>query len=325
MPGPDPAVAAIRSAVRRSIEDVPASSRVLVAVSGGPDSLALAAATSFVAPRAGLAASAVVVDHGVQAASAAVAAEAALACQGLGLDAEVREVVVAVDGPGPEGAARDARYAALAAAADAAAASAVLLGHTRDDQAEQVLLGLVRGSGARSLAGMPGRRGVFRRPFLGIDRAMTLAACRTLGLSPWADPANEDPSLTRSRVRHRVLPVLEAELGPGVARALARTADQLRDDAEVLDALAAELLGLAGGPGGDVGVDVLASAPPAVRTRALRSWLVANGAPPGALTREHVLRCDALVVDWHGQGPAYLPGRVVVRRRCGTLSLARSA
>lgn len=316
-------MAAVRTAVRRSVTDLPAGARVLVACSGGADSLALAAATAFWAPRLGLVASAVVVDHGLRPDSAAVAARAAGACEELGLPGSVVAVRVEAAGQGPEAAARDARHRALAEAAAAADAVAVLLGHTRDDQAEQVLLGLARGSGARSLSGMPPRRELLRRPLLGVPRETTRAACDASGLRPWEDPANSDPAFARSRVRHRVLPVLEAELGPGVAAALARTAEQLRQDADALDALAAELLARASAPDGSLDAEVLAAAPSALRSRVLRAWLVGGGSPAGTLGREHVVRCEALLVDWHGQGPVHLPGHVVVRRRCGTLSLSR--
>lgn len=332
MTGPDPAVAAVRSAVRSACADVPAGALVLVACSGGADSLALAAAAGWLAApggrgRARWRAGAVVVDHGLQAGSAQVADAAGAACTSLGLDPVV---VVAVDAAGgrggPEAAARDARLAALDEAAGSLGAAAVLLGHTLDDQAEQVLLGLARGSGARSLAGMPARRGALRRPLLGLPRTTTRAACAALGLRPWEDPTNADPAFTRSRVRSRVLPALEAELGPGVAGALARTADQLREDAEVLEELAARLLDRsrpAGGATGD-GLDaaVLVAAPAALRRRALRAAAVDAGAPAGELTREHVLALDALVVAWRGQGPVPLPGRVGALRTCGRLRFA---
>ena len=211
---------------------------MLAACSGGPDSLALAAALAFVAPRAGLRAGAVTVDHGLQEGSADRAAAVAAVLGGLGLD-PVRAVAVTVDGGGgPEAAARTARYAALEAAAADLGATAVLLGHTLDDQAETVLLGLARGSGARSLAGMPPRRGIFLRPLLGLRRQVTTGACAALDLAPWADPHNADRRFARVRVRLDALPALEAALGPGVAEALARTADQLRDDAEVLEQIA---------------------------------------------------------------------------------------
>src|SRR5690625_3561874 len=182
MTGPHPAVAAVRNAVRAELADLPAGSTVLVACSGGPDSLALAAGTGFVAPRMGLTAGAVVVDHGLQPGSAEVAARAAEQCRSLGLDPVHVVTLDLADqvGPGPEAVARDARHAALTTQAEAVGAAAVLLGHTRDDQAETVLLRLARGSGARSLAGIPARRGLLRRPLLGLGRAQTEAVCAAL-------------------------------------------------------------------------------------------------------------------------------------------------
>ncbi len=119
-------------------------------------------------------------------------------------------------------------------------AAAVMLGHTMDDQAETVLLGLARGSGARSLAGMQDASGRYLRPLLGLRRWQTGAACSALGLEPWADPQNCDPAYARTRVRQQVLPMMEELLGPGITEALARTADRLRADADALDALADE-------------------------------------------------------------------------------------
>ncbi|WP_425955974.1 tRNA lysidine(34) synthetase TilS [Xylanimonas sp. McL0601] len=265
----DPDVAAVRSAVRRELALLaPApGDLVLVACSGGADSLALADALAHEARRVGrsvrsrgfsVRAGAVVVDHGLQAGSDDVAAAAAAQCRALGLDpVVVRRVSVARAGGGLEGAARAARYAALDEVGASSGAVAVLLGHTMDDQAEQVLLGLARGSGARSLGGIPPVRGRYRRPLLGLRRTQTRAACAAQGLQWWDDPTNElsdrDEDLDgrgsarsaeplRTRVRHEVLPVLEEVLGPGVVESLARSAAQLRADAEVLDALADDLL-----------------------------------------------------------------------------------
>ncbi|KQT02159.1 tRNA lysidine(34) synthetase TilS [Cellulomonas sp. Leaf395] len=325
MNAPAREVAAVRSAVTATVADLPADALVLVACSGGPDSLALAAGAAFVAQRSTRTgtpwrAHAVVVDHGLQEGSAQVADDAATVCRGLGLPAVV--VAVEVDGRG-ESAARDARYAALDQVADELGAAVVLLGHTLDDQAETVLLGLARGSGARALSGMPAIRGRFRRPLLGLRRADTLAACAALHLRPWHDPTNDgshaDASL-RSRVRDDALPTLERVLGPGVAEALARSAAQLRDDADLLDALAEDLLAAARTADG-LDVDTLHTAPPALRSRALRSAAIAAGCPAGSLRRTHVLAVDALVTDWHGQGPVALPGGVAAVRACGRLAL----
>ncbi|WP_203984465.1 tRNA lysidine(34) synthetase TilS [Sphaerisporangium rufum] len=236
--GPHPAVAEIRRALRLALADLPPGGLVLAACSGGSDSLALAACLGFVAPRLGLRAGLLTVDHGLQEGSAARAREVAALAASFGLSpAEALTVTVGRAG-GPEAAARDARYAALGAAAGRLGAVAVLLGHTRDDQAETVLLRLARGSGTRSLAGMPAAAGVYRRPLLGAGRESTRAACAALGLRPWEDPHNADRAFTRVRVRRDVLPALQRALGPGVTEALARTAALCRDDADALDAWA---------------------------------------------------------------------------------------
>jgi tRNA(Ile)-lysidine synthetase-like protein len=321
MTGPPPPIAITRVAVRRCLSDLPAGGLVLVACSGGTDSLGLAAAAAFVAPRLRLRCGAVVVDHGWRPESAAVASTAAVVCVGIGLD-PVRVVEVAPEdepggglgdapGAGPEAAARAARYAALDAAAEQTGALAVLLGHTRDDQAETVLLGLARGAGARSLAGMPARRGRYRRPFLDLPRATVGAAVEAAGLRPWQDPANLDPAFARSRVRS-AMRTLEDALGPGVDAALARTAGQLREDADALDALAADLLERArlAEEVRAVCLDVapLAAAAPALRARALLVAAGEAGSPAGALSRRHALAMGALVTAWRGQGAVHLPG-----------------
>ena len=315
-----PPVAAVRGAVRASLADRAPGDLVLVACSGGQDSLALAAALAFVAPRAGLRAGAVTVDHGLQEGSADHAASVALTLRGLGLD-PVRTATVAVAGPGGlEAAARAARYAALEEAAADVGAAAVLLGHTLDDQAETVLLGLARGSGPRSLAGMRPRRGLFVRPLLGVRRSVTAAACAALGLPAWSDPHNADRRFARVRVRLDALPALEAALGPGVAEALARTAGQLRDDADVLEKIAAAERKPDDPPMSAVS---LAGLPGAVRTRVLRSAALDAGCPAGALTAAHVARIEELVTDWHGQRGVDLPGGVRAARRSGRVLFER--
>jgi tRNA(Ile)-lysidine synthase len=314
--GLSPAVAQVRQAVRAGLTGFPPGDLVLAACSGGPDSLALAAALAFTARRAGLRAGAVTVDHGLQDGSATRAESVASGLRELGLD-PVQVRTVTVDGPGgPEAAARTARYGALEKAAADLGATAVLLGHTLDDQAETVLLGLARGSGARSLAGMPPRRGVFRRPLLGVRREITAAACAADGLTPWADPHNADRRFARVRVRLDALPALEAALGPGVAEALARTAGQLRDDAEVLEKIADAERSRAPS---QLSAQSLAGLPGGVRTRVLRSAALAAGCPAGALTAAHVTRIAELVTDWHGQRWVDLPGGVRAARRAGQI------
>ncbi|HEX2821706.1 MAG TPA: tRNA lysidine(34) synthetase TilS, partial [Streptosporangiaceae bacterium] len=312
-------------------------------------------AAAFVAPRLRLRAGGVTVDHGLQPGSAERAAAVAARLAQLGLD-PVRSIAVTVApvpaeadlasaagagpaapagaGPaapawaGPEAAARVARYRALDAAASDYRAAVVLLGHTLDDQAETVLLGLARGSGGRSLAGMPARRGPYRRPLLAVRRAATCAACAELGLEPWQDPHNRDFSYTRARVRHQVLPALETALGPGVAEALARTASQLRADAECLDDLAfaesGQLRGACSDPAG-LAAGWLAELPAAIRTRVLRDAAIMAGCPHGALTARHIGRIDALVTGWRGQRWVDLPGGVRARRHAGKVWFTSSA
>lgn len=309
MPSLSPAVADVRRAVRAAL---PAEGLVLVALSGGPDSLALFAATVFEAPgRTG----AVIVDHALQEGSDAVAARAAQQADALGsVLTRVVRVTVPDDASGPEAAARAARYDALSSVAREVGAAAVLLGHTLDDQAETVLLGLARGSGPGSLQGMPPAAGIYRRPLLGIRRSTTVRACADAGLEPWDDPHNADPAYTRVRVRRTVLPVLETELGPGVAEALARTAEQLREDedafATMIDEVAEELAehidaGIA------VPVAALAANPAALRQRIIR--FVVRSEFGVALSRTHTLEISRLVTDWSGQGPIDVPGVVVTR------------
>ncbi|MDT0460278.1 tRNA lysidine(34) synthetase TilS [Streptomyces sp. DSM 41527] len=346
--GPHPAVAAIRLAVRRVLHDVlthhcaqdrPEPPLVLVACSGGADSMALASALAFEAPKLGVRAGGVTIDHGLQEGSDLRAAEVALRLRGLRLD-PVEVVAVDVEAPnrvahgtayrggggrgagGPEAAARDARYAALDATAERHGATAVLLGHTRDDQAETVLLGLARGSGTRSLSGMAatsGRDGRYRRPFLDVDRQTARKACLIQSLPVWDDPHNTDPAYTRSRLRHEGLPALEKALGKGVVEALARTAQLSRDDADALDAWAADAEGTVLDDTGTLDIAALFALPPAVRRRVLRRAVIAAGAPAGSLFARHIEEVDRLITAWRGQGAINLPGRVGVRRQGGRL------
>ena len=287
---------------------------LVVACSGGADSLALAFAVDYVATRRGLSHGAVVIDHGLQDDSAEVASRVRDQLAALGYEA-VSVIAVDVDrstAVGPEAAARQARYRALDTEARARAAT-VWLGHTLDDQAETVLLGLARGSGSRSLAGMVPRAGHLVRPFLQIRRTTTEQVCAELGLEPWQDPHNSDRRFARVRVREIVLPMLEAELGPGVAEALSRTAELVRDDSEFLDRLAAQTSRSAEGLGGTDTLDcaALESQPPALRRRIIRLWLLAHGL--GDLSLRHISAVDSLVIDWHGQKAIHIPGATVTR------------
>jgi tRNA(Ile)-lysidine synthase len=315
MAGPDPAVAAVRRAVRSVLVTTPPASSTVAAVSGGADSLALLAALAWEAPRNDRRAAAVTVDHGLHPGSAAQAEAVVAQAAALGVPCTV--LTVTPDSAN-ESDARRARYAALDAAHPEAVA--VLLGHTRDDQAESVLLGLARGSGTRSLAGMPTTRGRYVRPFLDLTRDTTERACAALGLTPWDDPANADPRYARTRVRHAVLPVLEAELGPGVSAALARTAALLRADADLLDRLTDEAWP---DPAAPLDTTALATLPDAIRTRVLRRAAIAAGASATGLTAAHVAGIDALVTGWHGQRGVDLPGGLAAVRVCDTVAFRR--
>jgi tRNA(Ile)-lysidine synthase len=312
--GPDPAVAAVRLAVRRELADVPAERALLVACSGGADSLALLSATLFEARRTAWRVVGVTVDHGLQEGSAQRARDVVTQMADLGAHetASVR-VDVEPSGQGLEAAARQARYAVLEELAQRLGSRDVLLGHTLDDQAETVLLGLTRGSGGRSIAGMRRTFDVYRRPLLDLTRRQTEAACAAEGVEFWRDPHNEDLRFTRAKVRHRVMPMLEAELGPGVATTLARTADLLREDMEALDDLSGAALEEVRT---DVGLDLpgLARHPAAVVARVLRLAALEQGVPAAELFRVHVLGLlDLARVRGSGR-QVQLPGKVTAYR-----------
>ena len=316
----DPAVAAVRLLVRRSLADLGPGETVLVACSGGADSLALLSAAIFEARKQSIRVIAATIDHGLQEGSAERASTLVGQMAAMGADETASaHVVVRADGLGPEAAARRARYDMLDEMADHFGASAIMLGHPRDDQAETVLLGLARGSGGRSLAGMRRRFDRYRRPLLDVSRADTRAACEAEGLDVWSDPHNEDHAFARVRVRQTVLPMLEAELGPGVAVSLARTADLLRADMEHLDAVAAAAL--ADLP--TLEVAALADLPTPIRTRVLRLAALAAGASNSDLVHEHVVGIDRLITDWHGQVGIDLPGHLRAVRRDDAIEFDR--
>ena len=296
-----------------------ADERWCVALSGGADSLALTAVAAQSRPTVAL-----IVDHGLQPDSAAIAGTARAQALGLGcVDARVLRTEIGSVG-GPEAAARTARYQVL----DAARAGAkVLIAHTLDDQAETVLLGLGRGSGARSIAGMQPYDPPWCRPLLGVRRTTAAGACAELGLTPWHDPHNTDPRFTRVRLRREVLPLLEDVLGGGVAEALARTATGLREDTDSLDGLAAASLATVSSEG-ELHVAPLVEMAAGLRRRVIRGWLLAGGA--SGLTDGQIRGVDRLVVDWRGRGGVAVGSslrrqRLFADRRDGVLILRREA
>jgi tRNA(Ile)-lysidine synthase len=310
------AVATLQAAVAAFVMDHAADDeRWCVALSGGADSLALTAVAAATKPTTAL-----IVDHRLQPGSGQVAATARDQALALGcVDAQVLCVDVGTTG-GPEAAARSARYRALD---DARGDAAVLLAHTLDDQAETVLLGLGRGSGSRSIAGMRPCDPPWYRPLLGVRRVITHAACEELGLTPWQDPHNSDRRFTRTRLRTEVLPLLEDVLGGGVAEALARTATALREDTDTLDELAGQALAEVG-TGGALDTARLAVLPEAVRRRVIRGWLLAGGA--SGLTDKQIRGVDTLVTGWRGQGGVAVGSplhnqRLIAGRRDGMLTL----
>ena len=311
---------AIRNAVREQLQRCEAGDCILVAVSGGADSLALAYATLVESSPLAIKAIAVTIDHQLQEKSADQAAKVEKQLREMGYqDVVVAKVKVSLES-GLEAGARNARYEALERIAIEKSAVKVLLGHTRDDQAESVLLGLARGSGTRSLSGMASENGIYLRPLLSLTRAQTEAACTEFGIEYWNDPHNENLDFSRVRVRLEVLPVMEEQIGPGIAAALARSAALLRDDADALDAIASAEISRHNLT--DLECSELELLPRAIRTRILRSAIYAAGAPSGSISADHIGAVEALITSWHGQGLVSLPGGVKVERISGRLSLS---
>lgn len=310
----------IRHALLVNLADLTSGSKIIVGFSGGADSAALLRGAVHVGQERNWQVGALIVNHQLQPDAAAVANQAKLLAEQLGAQpVEVVPVDVA-RGPGSggmEAAARNARRATFENYATEHGTQAVLLGHTLDDQAETVLLGLARGSGARSLSAMRAIDGIYRRPLLPLSRQHVRETVADLPV--YEDPHNESEQFARVRVRTKVLPMLEHELGPGIAAALARTADMLREDADALDALATQVKS-------EVGLDVdrLLTLTPAIRTRVLRLHAIEAGCTVNDLTREHILGVDTLLTNWRGQGPLNLPGHVSVERQSGRLNFSKT-
>jgi len=311
----------LRQGLLASLADLEAGDTVLVGLSGGADSLSLLKCAVVVGKAQSINVGAVIIDHQIQAESAKTSQVAAQAATDLGADPVLIFNVDVATGPGiggMEAAARDARRQAFARVAVEHNAKAILLGHTLEDQAETVLLGLARGSGARSLSGMRAAEGIYRRPFLNVDRETVRSEVKDL--VAFEDPHNSDTKFSRVRVRNTILPILESELGPGVTQALVRSADLLRDDADALDAIASAEISRHNLT--DLECSELELLPRAIRTRILRSAIYAAGAPSGSISADHIGAVEALITSWHGQGLVSLPGGVKVERISGRLSLS---
>lgn len=320
---------------------------VLVACSGGRDSMALAAVSHIVCTSMGVRCGAVIVDHGLQAGSEQVASEAADRCHALGLGPVImRNATVQARGEGLEAAARQARYDELCAAAHESGAIAVLLAHTMDDQAETVLIGLLRSRGVDALAGMPQvftRSGAtFARPLLTLTRAETTGICEDLGVEYWDDPTNgdavdgelPDDYPLRSRVRHDLLPAIERFAGFNVTRHFAESARLARMDKEYLDQRSDEVMGEAvaavdwpassaavstdtpracaaddtNDSGHGIGL-MIGVKRIAREPEAIRLRVIAHALSQAGVNASaaQIAAIDRLVVDWHGQGGVSLP------------------
>jgi tRNA(Ile)-lysidine synthase len=313
------AVPAVRNAVRTWLEKYEAGDKVLVAVSGGADSLALSYALSVEAEKLAITIIGVTVDHQLQDASSLQAQKVVDQLSNFGITCLIKKVTVDIT-DGLEASARKARYKAINEVAQQENVVAVFLGHTKDDQAETVLLGLARGSGTRSLSGMAHHNGIYVRPLLEITRKQNEEFCKEVGLDFWNDPHNKDSQFARVRVRTEALPILEKTIGPGISEALARSAHLLRDDADALDHWAQRE---------EIHLDLhnldcahLETLPRAIRTRILRTAIYSVGAPAGSVSADHVNAVEALITSWNGQSALNLPGGVKVERISGRLSLS---
>jgi len=316
-----PALLELRQAVRFWFEKLEPNSKVCIGVSGGADSLALAAAAKLESKNFSIDLVAVIVDHGLQANSAEIAEFAKQQLIKLGFqDIFVGRASVQIT-DGLEASARRARYKVFQQAIETYGPNTFLLGHTKNDQAEGVLLGLARGSGTKSLSGMQEVSGIFIRPLLGIDRATTEIACHESNIEFWVDPHNSNQDFTRVRVRENILPLLENEIGPGIIDALARSAKILREDATALDEWAESVFRQVMPM--DIEISILDGLPVAVRSRVLRMAIYAAGAPAGSISAAHLEPIEAFVSDWRGQGHTSLPGGVKVCRISGRLSLSK--
>ena len=310
-----PAQGLIRLAVRTSLtSNTKPGQKLLIAVSGGADSLALAAACEFEAKKLGLKIAAAVIDHSLQKGSDKVAAQTANTLSALGFEEVVVKKIAVGKAGGPEAAARTARYTALETIRQKTKSHYIVLGHTSSDQAETVLLGLVRGSGSKSLSGMSEKTGFLLRPLLGIERATTEAFCKDSGIKYWSDPQNKDEKFLRVMIRKHVLPFLEKQLGGSVAASLVRTSDQLREDNSYLESQADKSFkkyAKVSGSGISFDAKAIEKLPAAILNRVIKKALDGFGSES---SRTHVLAVSDLVLSWHGQKPLALPGVRVVRK-----------
>lgn len=313
-------IAKARAAVRQSLTSLNPGDHVVVAVSGGADSLLLAYCLHHEGVELALTINAVIIDHQLQPDSGQVAQVAQRALHKFGINQVEIIPVDVVQKDGIEADARKARYQALNAHADKVAAQAIFLGHNEDDLAESVLLGLTQGAGTKSLAGMAIHDGRYIRPFLTLTREEIIAACAEAHIEYWSDPHNEDLRFTRVKIRKKIMPLMESELGPGIKSALARSARIFREDSDALDTLTEEIFATIADPS-SIDVALLEGLPSALRKRVIRRAVALLGAT--RISAEHLGWVDALISQWHGQGEVALPSGVTARRESGRLALSR--
>ena len=343
---PHPLVSAVRRALGECFARFPVGSRVVLAVSGGADSMALALAAQYAARERAIELYSITVDHGIRPDSREEAEAVAQYLASLGIRAQVESIDwPSEDGDrgsnlGPEAQARQLRYGAIAdfakrvAAGSSAAAAPVLLGHNCDDQAQTVVLGLGRGSGARSISGMRAEGSLpehsdvpMARPLLEFRHADLVTVCEELGVRWFEDPTNSEQSewrdsqgdlLRRNAIRYRVMPALESALGPGVVEALSRTATMLQRDDAALSWWAERTLrevSVADGESERTEVDAVAlrDYPQALRTRVLRLAFLRAGGRGGELGYQHVMALDKLTTRRENNVRIDLPGVQAVK------------
>ncbi len=317
------AVAEVRHAVRVGLAEFKPADLVLVACSGGSDSLALAKAASLECAASHVSIGAIVIDHGWNSKSTEICAKTAQKLVSFDLAPVVVEKLP--DHEHNETTARDLRYQAFGHVAQKLGAAGILLAHNKNDQAETVLLRLARGSGSTSLAGMPPKRDAYHRPLLEVDRSTIEAACRQWGLDPWQDPANSDEKHLRVKVRKRVLPALVDALGPTVVESLARSASLLRDDAELLDSQAMQVFdAFFDATDRILDADKLAQEPAALTRRVLLLWISELGVERSLVNSTHTFQLESLLHDKSESRQVSLPGNFVAYRQGQALHCERS-
>jgi len=302
----------LQNAVNNLLKDFEPADNILVACSGGADSLALAWTSQVVTKRIGLNLIAVIIDHQLIKESTQVAQDAKKKCEDFGIEKVViKQIEVKDDKDGLEAAARKARYEAFEELVNEFNAKAVLLAHTQDDQAETMLMRLTRGSGAKSLSAMKEVSGKYLRPFLHIRKQVLVDALEKENISYWQDPANTNYKFLRAKVRHELMPKLIEVLGDSAIDSLDRTSGLLKEDNEALESIALESYEKLNK---ELKVQELEKLPTAIRKRVIKIAALNSGVTPGPFSFEHIEAIDALVTNWRGQGNVDLPGFIQASR-----------